>query len=160
VDKLPSTIKPYAFAKQGLEFVGNYNLFTLPQVKNSVKQDSEVNITLKFSLVDNIILVDGHLSFATKLECAYCLGDVDFNYAKDIKLAFGNINTIIPTGYELVEIVDSYSEINTKEFIAEEVLLNLPMFVKHENECLHLTSDNTKRNIQQNPFATLKDLYK
>lgn len=157
-NKLPRVIKPYHFAKQNLSFIGKYQLFDFPTIKESVLRDSTLVIHLEFSMQNNIALAIGNVVFDAYLPCAYCLEEVLFHYDNEVRLAFAPSSAKIADDFELVETLDQYSEFNTSDIITEEVVLNLPLFIQHKH--CRIEPKQAENTLQsRHPFAGLKDLY-
>ena len=158
VQKIPSVIKPFVFARGNLSFVGEFDLAELPRVKELVIRGSAVHIRMQFALVENKIIANGQLTFDAYMACANCLEEMVYSCDTPLELVFTSQPDTDKSGRECIEIVDTFTEFDTLEFVAEEVLLNIPMFVKHDYDCIELKqeADGERANTQK-PLANLKD---
>jgi uncharacterized metal-binding protein YceD (DUF177 family) len=158
---LPKIIKPFVFAKKNLKFISNFNLLKVPNLKNVVSCGN-LDINLAFDIKNRVAFATGDIKINAKLCCVNCLEDVDFEYKNDLKVAFvsGEFDESSLKDYEIID-CEFDGEILTFDFITDEVLLALPMFAKHDKDCIKIgTTEELKPQKKENPFAVLKDIYK
>ncbi len=153
--KIPSILMPYNFARKNLNFSGNYKLDNVPKIKNITK-GGKLELELEFSFNENLIIVaDGKIKFNTILSCCNCLNDIKFKYNNKLHIAF--VDKIVDE-YKVndkYEIINNKEQLSTIDFIADEVLLALPMFAKHTYKCT-VKQENNIINNYISPFAILK----
>jgi uncharacterized protein len=161
--KLPSVIKPFAFAKKNLTFNAKFNTAELKALEGVVNSGN-VDIELTFSIKNRIAFAAGSIDIAVQLSCVNCFQNVDFIKKNIIKVAFvsGDFDEKSLDEYEIID-CDFDGEILATDFVSDEVLLALPMFAKHTECCIQTnTSEEVEESIptKENPFAVLKDIYK
>lgn len=136
----------------------------------SVEADVDVKIDTGFD-PQGLPYVKGQAQTQVVLVCQRCNQDmlvdlmVDFAYTPVTAENLQDPEFIIPEHYDPI-VINDYGEINLREMIEDELLLDIPLIPKHdEQDCaLHeanMTWGEIHQEIEQqqpNPFAVLKQL--
>jgi len=173
--KIPKILKPHSFANKNLKFSGTYDLSKIDKLFDKLRSGN-LNIVIKFDEIgsgrDRIVIATGSIDFSAKLICVNCDDLVDFKFKNDLNIAFIDDKFDENTGNQ--SILEKYEitncplgcEVKTIDLIFDEVLLALPMFAKHQDNCIDsvINKINTKIDLntakKDNPFAVLKDAFK
>ena len=168
---LPLQFDPVLFAKQGRKVSGQIAAKELPRVAEAALKadDSIINVTMSFSVSSlQFPMVQGTIEGSIVQTCQRCLQDAEVKIDQQFELLLINPQSLelaSKEGYELFEYEGQF--ISTLELIEDEILLAMPIVVKHQdiNECdpkarkwlqqRKPTEAATKRN---NPFESLKNL--
>lgn len=164
--KLPSILKPFAFARKNLEFSAAFDLAKFSQLAGVVSSGN-ASVALVFAIKNRVAFATGKIDINAKISCVNCLEDIDFTIQNNIKVAFvsGEFDEDSLNEYEIID-CEFDGEIQTEDFISDEVLLALPMFAKHKNKCIDTgdasDTDENRDTIGNkiNPFADLKNVLK
>lgn len=162
VKPLPKIIDPWAFARQRETLSGMLLLAQTQTLKQWAATDSAVEVALAGDIDDNQQhRLSGSLAVALQMQCQRCLEmmTLTLNEVFDyVLIAHEDLEHSVVDGSETLICADS--EFDVAWFIEEEVLLAIPMIVKHENcSVLHeQTAPASTDEGRQFPFAGLKKL--
>lgn len=168
---LPLRFDPVLFAKQGRSIAGQIATSELPRVAESAPEtdDSIINVSMSFSVSSlQFPMVQGTIEGSTVQTCQRCLGDAAIEIKQQFKLLLINPQSqelASKEGYELFEYEGQF--VSTLELIEGEVILAMPIVVKHENieDCdpkarkwLKQREPADVETKRSNPFESLKNL--
>ena len=171
LDRLPEYIDPVHLADKRGELKGQIPILSLDRLADFLADDKgAVSIDLFFSREGHIPLAEGDITANLELVCQNCLAAVTWPINSHIKL--GMVKTIdqanrLPEEYEPLMIVED--KVLLKNIIEDELLLLLPSFPKHDNNCLipqtshngtELFLTDEQSSPKKNPFAILATLKK
>ena len=171
LSRLPETIDPLHLADTRGELKGQLPVSNLDRLTEVLINDSgSVHVDLFFGREGKIPKVEGNIKAALQLQCQNCLEAIEWSFDGNIKL--GIVRTIeqanrLPEDFEPLMLEDE-EKILLKNFIEDELLLNLPAFPKHQHDCFTLEiKTNTNAQLvneetpsRENPFAILAKLKK
>ena len=171
LSRLPETIDPLHLADTRGELKGQLPVCNLDRLTEVLINDSgSVHVDLFFGREGKIPKVEGNIKAALQLQCQNCLEAIEWSFDGNIKL--GIVRTIeqanrLPEDFEPLMLEDE-EKILLKNFIEDELLLNLPAFPKHQHDCFTLEiKTNTNAQLvneetpsRENPFAILAKLKK
>ena len=168
---LPLQFDPVLFAKQGRKVSGQIAAKELPRVAEAASKadDNIINVAMSFSVSSlQFPMVQGTIEGSIVQTCQRCLQDAEVKIDQQLELLLINpqaVELASREGYELFEYEGQF--ISTLELIEDEILLAMPIVVKHQdiNEC----DPNARKWLQQrksaktatkrnNPFESLKNL--
>jgi uncharacterized protein len=171
LDRLPEYIDPVHLADKRGELKGQIPLSSLDRLADFLADDKgAVSIDLFFSREGHLPIAEGDITANLELICQNCLAAVTWPINNHIKL--GMVKTIeqanrLPEGYEPLMVLED--KVLLKNIIEDELLLLLPSFPKHENNCLiplnnadgtELFLNDEPSSPKKNPFAILATLKK
>lgn len=171
MDQLPVRFSPAELAR-----AGHTSEITLPVshftrfAATLADDDGNVMIQAKFGRsADKLIVATGNHSCTVNLICQRCLQPVSTELSSKFSLVFirqESEATELPDELDPVLIGDD-GEIHVVDFIEDELILQLPSRVVHENESdcdpaviAAVTSTQNKPEKTHSPFAGLQDLLK
>ena len=160
MEKLPAKFKLLNFSKKNLKIKDHCSVSKFPRVYEIIiNKDEQVDIDLEFKLVSNRVpTLRGELRFNVVLECQRCLKPLELDLCSDISVAFIESDeeaSLVDSSFEVI--IDSNKEIDSYEFLSDEMLLMIPMIPKHVHQCKKIENDYE---INSNPFNVLKSLKK
>ena len=124
-----------------------------------LNKDEQVDINLEFNLVSNRIpTLKGDLRFNVVIECQRCLKPLELALRSKIGFAFIESDedaSLVDSSFEVIS--DHNKEIDSHDFLTDEMLLMIPMIPKHDHQCKKIKNDYV---INSNPFNILKNLKK
>lgn len=137
------------------------NLATLSGLLASY--DGRINANFRFSFLNenrDIVVVHGDLSSNLSLQCQRCLGDFAHDVASNFAIAYvrqGTRAENIDDKYEIIE-TNFKDNLCLYSFLAEELILCLPLIAKHPVSVCSIKQDDTS--VQEteekfNPFMNL-----
>ena len=141
LSRLPETIDPLHLADTRGELKGQLPVSNLDRLTEVLINDSgSVHVDLFFGREGKIPKVEGNIKAALQLQCQNCLEAIEWSFDGNIKL--GIVRTIeqanrLPEDFEPLMLEDE-EKILLKNFIEDELLLNLPAFPKHQHDCITL----------------------
>jgi len=163
VKKLPKTLKLFNFAKKEVNLHGECKISNMPRVSEIAKNDNDsIEVDLSFHL-DNgkIPCVKGIIDLKVVLDCQRCLDDLEIDLNIPFKLAFlkyENQADGLDNSYEIYH-TQEVEEIETIDFITDEILLSIPMVPSHNFECgLKVDQEKIVEDVRKHPFDVLKNL--
>lgn len=136
--RLPRLIDPGKLAQQELSLVGHVPAQGLPRVNEAVMGLSPVECSLSFRVDEQYRrLVEGTLRVHAELRCQRCLEAV--GVAVDVKVSVALIKEEAQAK-DLPSWLDPWLaedvEANLYEFVEDELLLSIPQFAWHEENCI------------------------
>ena len=168
---LPLQFDPVLFAKQGRKVSGQIAAKELPRVAEAVSKNDagSISVTMSFSVSSlQFPMVQGTIEGSIVQTCQRCLQDAEVQIDQQFELLLINPQSqelASKEGYELFEYDGQF--VSTLELIEDEVILAMPIVVKHEDisDC----DPNVRKWLQQkkstdvatkrsNPFESLKNL--
>ncbi len=167
--RVPITVDPVKSAGKQVSYIGLVPGDNLVRLKEQlVKPLSDIDVSLHFDIdAQGIKRLHGHAEVTITVACERC-GDpmelpvaCDFIYAPVTKRQAA---TDMPEEYEPIE-ADELGEINLHELVEDELILALPVVVKHDERECRIDSnamqwgeiDDTP-DAKANPFAVLQEL--
>jgi len=170
LDRLPEYIDPVHLADKRGELKGQIPISSLDRLADFLADDKgTVSIDLFFNREGRLPIVEGDIKANLELICQNCLTAVTWPINNHIKL--GMVKTIdqanrLSEEYEPLMVLEE--RVLLKNIIEDEILLMLPSFPKHNNNCLIPQNSNNGSDIflndeqssPKNPFAILANLKK
>ena len=167
---LPLHFDPVLFAKQGRRVSGYIATHALPRIEDSTAgSDNRITVNMSFSTSSlQFPMVQGTIVGSVVQTCQRCLGDVVVEFNIQLTLLLANPDSVdmaSKEGYEIFEY--SGPSVSTIELIEDEILLAIPIVVKHATveECdpdarkwLETETIEFVEKDRPSPFAKLKDL--
>jgi len=160
MEKLPAKFKPLNFSKKNLKIKDYCSISKFPRLSEMIlNKEEQVDIQLEFNFVSNRVpTLKGDLRFNVVIECQRCLKPLELTLRSDISFAFIESDedaSLIDSSYELV--YNHNKEIDSHEFLTDEMLLTIPMIPKHDHQCKKIKNNYV---INSNPFSILENLKK
>jgi len=170
LDRLPEYIDPVHLADKRGALKGQIPISSLDRLADFLADDKgAVSIDLYFDREGHLPIAEGDIKVDLELICQNCLAAVTWPINSHIKL--GMVKTIdqanrLPEEYEPLMVIED--RVLLKNIIEDEILLMLPSFPKHDNNCfIPQTSHNgtdkfltAEQSSPINPFAILATLKK
>jgi len=160
MEKLPAKFKLLNFSKKNLKIKDHCSISKFPRIFEIIlNKDEHVKIDLEFNLVGNRVpTIKGDLRFNVVVECQRCLKPLELKLRSDFSFAFIESDEDASLVDSSFEVIDHYNkEIDSHEFLTDEMLLIIPMIPKHNHQCKKIENDYV---INSNPFNILKNLKK
>lgn len=166
LDRLPELIDPVLFAEKERKLKGEILLSSLPRLKDILAEASgSVTVELSFGRHGRSAWVRGEVEAVLKLVCQNCLEVLDWPVKSKFKL--GIVTSIdeanlLPEDYEPLLLMEDKIALN--DIIEEELMLSVPAFPKHKQECfVYEKADDEKTSEENeqsgnNPFSVLAKL--
>lgn len=170
LDRLPLLIDPIVFADQQRTLHGQIPLTKLTRLADMLLDNNgQVEVELFFSKEGRLSVVRGNIRANLMLECRTCLEALVLPLNVKVNLAV--VKSLeqaerLAGEYEPLMLEDE--KIPLHELVEDELLLVLPDFPRHEQECQpykHSTDDHTRTTINSNrqsqsnnPFSVLAQL--
>ena len=160
MEKLPAKFKLLNFAKKNLKIIDHCCISKFPRIYEMIlNKDEQVDINLEFNLVSNRIpTLKGDLRLNVVIECQRCLKPLELALCSNISFAFIKSDedlSLIDSSFEVVN--DHNTEIDSHEFLTDEMLLTIPMIPKHDHQCKKIKNNYV---MNSNPFSILENLKK
>jgi uncharacterized protein len=169
--RLPRWVDARKFAHQHVELAGHVPQDTLPRLQLAVASiESPVYVQLRFAIdPSRIRTVTGPLQVRVKMVCQRCMGETDVELASELAVgvvASDEESKQLPRSLEPWVVSREASEADLYAVIEDELLLDLPMVVYHDYQCLdeqlYSAGDATTAAAQEegkrNPFQILEQL--
>lgn len=160
MDRVPDFIDLFDFTKREVSFSKEYSLKDFSRLRFLINNENNtIKADLKFYLNENKIPhIKGEIKLQVKLKCQRCLENAKIILNPLFDIAFVTSERQNMDDSDCSEIIlikdDRFSLI---DFLTDEILLSIPMIVKHDNICT--TYKNKEINIKKhNPFTILKQL--
>jgi len=160
MERLPAKFKLINFSKRNLKIKDHCSISKFPRIHEIIlNKDEQIDIDLEFDLVSNRVpTLKGDLRFNVVIECQRCLKPLELALRSDIRFAFvesDDDSSLIDSSFEVINY--NNNEIDSHEFLTDEMLLMIPMIPKHDYQCKKIVNDYM---INSNPFNILKNLKK
>ena len=168
-DKLPDLISPLLFAERRALLSGVIPLAAFPRLADSIAVgDGQVSVNAVFDKHGKRVLVTGDIKTTLSLQCQTCLQIMD--WPLDIVLNLAVVSSLQDAEAlcgEHEPLLLNGEKTSFYEMIEDEILLALPDFPRHDNECLANNQSQSEdfselaaKNIADNPFLVLAKLKK
>lgn len=164
--RLPKLLDPRKFAQKGIELEGQIPLREMPRVAELVlDQDALVAVKLHFSVDEQRFkLITGTVSAELQLPCQRCLEPAPVSLESSVNLAVAwdeDEAKNFPKRFDPLIHWEGQTDIYI--VIEDEILLNLPMVVYHDHDCIGKTSFGDEEadsglEEEKNPFQILEQL--
>jgi uncharacterized protein len=169
LDRLPHLIDPTAFADKQRTLQGQIPLAKLSRLADVLLDNNgEVEIDLAFSRDGRLPIVRGHIKADLVVECRTCLEALNLPLDIDVNLAVvHSLEQAERLAGEYEPLMIEEEKVPLHEVIEDELLLALPDFPRHENECKPYkqstqaqksASNNDQQSQSNNPFSVLAKL--
>ncbi len=157
-------LKLLKLAKKNLSVIDEFNIEDLPRI-NGIASNNSDKIKVKYSFYlesDTTPCLDGEISLNAYLTCQRCLEELPFSLDLNFNLAFvKNENQAEQLSKHLEIYLFEDEELSLIDLISDEILLSIPMVPKHNLDCLSSFKEhNNHEQVEENPFAILKNIYK
>lgn len=166
LDRLPKYVDPTVLADRNACLEGSLPLVEMDRLGEILTDSAgRVSIKLNFARQGKWVFVDGQLDALLYLKCQRCLEAIEWPVNSAFKL--GVVRTLaqadlLPEGVEPL-LLSEEEKIVLQEVIEDELLLNLPVIPKHQEQC-EVPSEAEQKPIElgekpqtnkANPFAIL-----
>ncbi len=169
LDRLPQFIDPILFADKQRELIGIIPLLKFTRLADALLDNSgQVTIEFTFSKEDRRPVIRGHIKAELTLSCCCCLNAVLFPVDIEINLAVvHSIEQAERLAGQHEPLLLTEEKIALHELVEDELLLVLPDFPRHQEECAtHYLAESFPvlhplKNTQltsNNPFSVLAKL--
>lgn len=166
LDQLPELIDPVVFAERHSHLKGLLGLERLDRLADFLfNKKGELAVDLQFYKQGKVPVIEGRIEGQLILTCQSCLKALSWSVDKPVKI--GMVQTIeqadlLASEFEPMMVADE--KMSLPGIIEDEVLISLPDYPRHENECLQYEPAVKRvepKKIEQkpnNPFAVLATL--
>jgi uncharacterized protein len=163
LDRLPEFIDPILYAEQRRETVGRMPVKGLLRLTELLENNSgDIAVDFAFEKKGRIATVQGTIKAELALVCQNCLKRLDWTI--DIPVNLGVV-TSTEQADRLAEEFDPLwledDRLALKDIVEDEILLALPDFPKHQNQCLASKKEQPvpeEATRSDNPFSILAQL--
>ncbi|WOH37962.1 23S rRNA accumulation protein YceD [Thalassotalea fonticola] len=165
--KLPITIDPFKSSQRRLECNGYFELLGFERLLAvSEKACEQVNVKVNFDVDEQgLTLLSGEASAQVNLICQRCnepfVQDLSVNFSySPVKNEEGA--ELLPSHYDVV-VVDENGEVNLRELVEDELIINIPLVPKHDLKDCNADANTSWGRLpdtleKPNPFDVLKNL--
>lgn len=169
--RLPRRVDPRKFAHQGVELEGQIPGADMPRLTEAVSRiEAPVYAKLHFAIDEGgYRTVSGPLHAKVSLVCQRCMGETQLEI--DSQLAVGVVTSDerskqLPRSLEPWLIDSEESEADLYAVVEDELLLDLPMVVYHDYQCIDeelysagdAATEAASQKSKRNPFQVLEQL--
>jgi len=166
LDQLPELIDPVVFAERHSHLLGRLSVQRLNRLADFLfDKKGELKVDLQFYKEGKVPVIEGRIEGHLILTCQSCLQALEWTVNKPVKI--GMVQTIeqadrLAEGFEPMMVSDN--KMSLPGIIEDEVIISLPDYPRHENECLQYEPAEKlvePKEIEQkpdNPFAVLATL--
>ncbi|GAB4276836.1 MAG: 23S rRNA accumulation protein YceD [Methylomicrobium sp.] len=164
LDRLPELIDPLSFADKQSRLSGQIPLDHFERLKQLLTDDSgSVSIDLAFGRKGKLAIVEGHVRATLTLECQNCLNPIDLQVDCRVKLGIvGSMAEADRLPEEFEPLMVPKGKIPLKDIVEDEILLAIPSFPKHAEQCIatqdHADNSGIEKTDTNNPFLILAKL--
>ncbi|NQZ79782.1 MAG: 23S rRNA accumulation protein YceD [Colwellia sp.] len=165
--KLPITIDPKRSAQRKLVCEGRFELSGMNRLLAVCENTSEqVKVNVNFNMDERgLIVISGTSSVLVTLICQRCTDA--FEQLLEVSFTFSPVKDAdeeaeLPSYYDAIEL-DENGEINLRELVEDELLLEIPLIPRHSIEDCKAPADSVWGELPEelekpNPFDVLKQL--
>jgi uncharacterized protein len=165
--KLPITIDPYKSSQRRLVCEGAFELSGMNRLLEVCEPCSgQVKVSVKFNVDElGLVVITGQGSTAVTLSCQRCTQA--FDHALEVNFTFSPVKKAedaaeLPSYYDAIEL-DENGEVNLRELVEDELLLEIPLIPMHQPKDCQAPSDSVWGELPEeldkpNPFDVLKQL--
>ena len=166
LDQLPELIDPVVFAERHSHLLGSLSVQRLDRLADFLfDKKGELKVDLQFYKEGKVPVIEGRIEGHLILTCQSCLQALEWPVDKLVKI--GMVQTIeqadrLPEAFEPLMVAEN--KMSLPGIIEDEVLISLPDYPRHENECLQyqpaekLVEPKEIEPKPDNPFAVLATL--
>jgi len=166
LDQLPDFIDPVVFAERQSHLVGCIGVQRFQRLADFLfNQEGELNVDLQFYKEGKVPVIEGRIQGDLALVCQKCLQSLSLSVDKVVKV--GMVQTIeqadrLEEGFD--PMVVKGERMLLAAIVEDEVLLSLPDYPKHENQCIEykvseiLADPEESKQESDNPFSVLAQL--
>jgi len=166
LDQLPELIDPVVFAERQSHLLGHIKVRRLERLAEFLfSNKGELRVDLQFYKEGKVPAIEGSIEGHLILTCQSCLQALEWTVNKSVKI--GMVQTIeqadrLQEGFEPMMVADNKMLLSI--IIEDEVLISLPDYPRHENECLQYQPAEKPAESKEiepepdNPFAVLATL--
>ncbi len=169
LERLPDFIDPIVFADRQRQLSGEIALNRLTRLKDVLCGDSgAVRVDLSFSKQGRLAIIRGTAAATLKVECQSCLQPMDWPLEIEINLAaVTSLEQADLLAGEHEPLLLEEEKISLNLLVEDEMLLALPDFLRHEQDCMNHQAavakdepkdDETAQPDSNNPFSVLAQL--
>ena len=158
---LPETVDPIQLAKQRAVFEGSLPLKQFTRLSDLlVCTEGEISYRLDFKMVEGFSIIDGSIEADVSMMCHRCMQVVQEAVVSDfsVKPVYTEEQAAVHKSDDVALMTDG--KLRLHEILEDEMLLSLPMTVKHES-CTTAETDKifeTDDASKVSPFEALKQL--
>jgi uncharacterized protein len=166
---LPLRFDPVLFANRGRQFAGNIPVQDMPRLMElAPESDGEFYVTMAFSMSSlQFPMVKGTIEGEVVQSCQRCMENATVPISGQFQLLLitpDSLELASEEGHEIF--VYEGQVITTATLIEDEIILSMPIVVKHKDtencessvkQWIH-EFDEVPTDKKENPFAKLKDL--
>ena len=158
----PQLIEPWLLAEQHKYLTGELKLSTLPRLLEVLASETgQVHYQLNFAKdPQGIVCILGSFGVDLQMYCQRCMNPMTVEIERDISV--GVVATraeadVLPEHYDPLIVTDS--RLSLVRFIEDEILLGMPMALRHESDdCPSSAIIEKLKSVTERPFAKLKGL--
>jgi uncharacterized protein len=166
LDRLPVVIDPLSFADKGKRLTGVLKINKLTRLSDLLlEKTGVVDIDISFDKEGRLAVIYGEINVILMLQCQSCLAQLALPIERSFKLGVvESLDEADKLTSDCEPLILENEKISLTELIEDEVLLALPDFPRHENECAEKIDDSkgTLNEGEQlnpnNPFSVLAKL--
>ena len=167
-DKLPELIDPLLFAERRTVLSGQIKIADFERLSAAVvNNDGVVQVGVVFAKEGKRAVVSGTIKAALELECQSCLQALPWPLEIAFRLAVvSSLHDADGLEIDCEPFLFDGEKISLSELIEDEILLALPDYPKHEEDCIRQRSskdgdyDSASPTQANNPFSVLAKLKK
>ncbi len=166
--RLPEFVDPVSFAEKRVELSGEFEIARLSRVLDALfDKQGVVSLRCSFAKSKGIVTLEGTVSAELMLICQACLDKLHWPIEIHFNLAVVNsLEQANRLSSEFEPLLLEEERISLIKLVEDEVLLQLPDFPKHSEECLAKTSspidlpneENIHQKRSDSPFSVLANL--
>ncbi len=167
-DKLPDFIDPLLFAERRAILSSAINIMAFERLSDLVLvKEGEVQVDVQFAKEGKRAVVQGRIKAALQLACQYCLQPL--SWPVDIAFKLGVVSSLQDADQLEIDcepLLFDGEKVSLLALIEDEILLALPDYPKHDDDCIVQRSskdadfDDENQTKTQNPFSVLAKLKK
>lgn len=167
-DRLPQYVDPVSFAEQRRELSGAIPLQDFPRLSQVLENNAgDVQASFLFQKKGRLATIEGKIRACLPLVCQTCLQGLTWPIETDYRLAVvRSIDEADRLSQEYEPLLLQAEKILLVEIVEDEILLLLPDFPKHEEECFNLkdvqknlsTGSIHEQENSKSPFSVLAKL--
>jgi len=169
IQRLPVEVDPFKLVEQGRQFEGRIPLGDFPRLQDLLYVDDKklVEVNLEFTRTETgLPVIKGQIKAEMQMVCNRCLDSTELlvDAKPEVVLVSSDEQAErLQEGFDIWLVEDQTLFI--QDFIEDELLLAMPLVISHD-ECEPAKEliealpedENSEEQLQENPFAVLKDL--
>lgn len=136
----------------------------LPRLSEAgMREPGEVNLAVRFSIVDGKVAMDGRVQGSVTMTCQRCMQPVKVDVDDEFQLTIADDDEVVEPedasfGYE--PIAGDAARFDLRWLAEEQTLLSVPLVAKHTDEACNgdVDAKPVETRAGQKPFANLKDM--